>query len=64
MPPDKKAGAPTGVHTMVPRDTLHRAGQGMQFLGIASDLFMMNAVAQEYVKVLCPEEAGHDLARY
>ena len=60
----KKAGTPTGIHVMDPHDALRRAGQGMQFIAIASELRMMNQKAQEYLKVLRPEEGGRDLARY
>ena len=60
----KRVNTPTGIHTMAPQDALRRAEQGMQFLGLASDLRMMNTMAEEYVKIICPREAGKDLARY
>lgn len=60
----KKVGTPTGIHTMDSEDALRRAEQGMQFIGVASDLGMMNAKAQEYVNILYPQGAGKDLARY
>ena len=60
----RKVGTPTGIHTMDPESALDRAGQGMQFLAVASELRMLNATSQEYVAKLWPEEAGKDLARY
>jgi 4-hydroxy-2-oxoheptanedioate aldolase len=60
----KKVGTPTGIHSMDPQNALHRAEQGMQFIAVSSDLGMMNATTQEYIKVIHPEEAGKDLARY
>ena len=49
---------------MDPESALGRAEQGMQFIAVASDLRMLNAKMQEFVKALWPEEAGKDLARY
>jgi hypothetical protein len=40
------------------------AGQGMQFIAIASELRMMNQKAQEFLKVLRPGDGGKDSARY
>jgi 4-hydroxy-2-oxoheptanedioate aldolase len=60
----KRVGTPTGIHCMDPESALERAGQGMQFLAVASDLRFLNAKAQEVVTTLWPEEAGKDLARY
>jgi 4-hydroxy-2-oxoheptanedioate aldolase len=60
----KKVGTPTGIHSMDPQNALQRAEQGMQFIAVASDLRMMNASAQEYLKIVHPGEAGKDLARY
>jgi len=60
----KKVGTPTGIHCMDPESALGRAEQGMQFIAVASDLRMLNAKMQEFVKALWPEEAGKDLARY
>ena len=60
----KKAGTPTGIHAMDPHDALRRAGQGMQFIAIASELRMMNLSAQACLKVIRAGEAGEDLARY
>ncbi len=60
----KQVGTPTGIHTMAPGDALRRAGQGMQFLAVASDLRMLNATSQEYVSTLWPKQEGKDLARY
>ncbi len=60
----RKVGTPTGVHCMDPESALRRAQQGMQFIAVASELRMLNAKLQEYVKVLWPEEGEKDLARY
>ena len=60
----KKVGTPTGIHSMDPQNALHRAEQGMQFIAVGSDLRMMNVMAQEYIKIIYPDEAGKDLARY
>jgi len=60
----KKVGTPTGIHVMDPQSALKRAGQGMQFLAVASDLRMLNATSQQFLATLRPEESGKDLARY
>jgi len=60
----KKTGTPTGMHVMDPQSALDRAGQGMQFIAIASDLRMMNATAQDFIRMLRPDIGGKDLARY
>lgn len=60
----KQVGTPTGIHAMDPESALKRAGQGMQFLAVASDLSMLNTEVQRTVKTLWPEGEGKDLARY
>jgi len=60
----KKTGTPTGMHVMNPETALKRAGQGMQFIAVASELRMMTAKAEEFLKVLKPDAAAKDLARY
>jgi len=60
----KKVGTPTGIHCMDPESALKRAEQGMQFIAVGSELRMLNAKVQEFVKQLWPEQAGLDLARY
>ncbi len=60
----KKAGTPTGIHTMDPETALMRAEQGMQFIAVGSDLSMMNAKVQETIKTLWPEGEAKDLTRY
>ncbi len=60
----KKTGTPTGMHVMDPKAALKRAEQGMRFIAVASELRMMTATAQEYLKVLKPGEQGKDVARY
>lgn len=60
----KKVGCPTGIHAMDPQNALLRAQQGMQFLACGSDLRMLVQKSQETLKVLMPEKAGAELARY
>jgi len=60
----KRVGTPTGIHVMDPQSALKRAGQGMQFIAVGSDLRMLNTTVQQYVGKLWPEKAGKDLARY
>jgi len=60
----KKVGTPTGLHVMDPKTALARAEQGMQFIAIGSDLNMLNAKAQEFVKTLQPGQGDDDLVRY
>jgi 4-hydroxy-2-oxoheptanedioate aldolase len=60
----KKTGTPTGMHVMNPEAALKRSTQGMQFLAVASELRMMTAKAEEFLKALKPEAAAKDVARY
>ncbi len=60
----KKVGTPTGIHEMDAEGALKRAGQGMQFLAVGSDLRMMTVKAQETVSALRPSEERKDVARY
>jgi 4-hydroxy-2-oxoheptanedioate aldolase len=60
----KKVKCPTGIHAMDPQDAIRRAGQGMQFLAVGSDLRMMTQKAQETVEVLKPQREKKDVARY
>ena len=60
----KKTGTPTGMHVMNAEMALKRTAQGMQFLAVASELRMMTAKAEEFLKALRPGEAAKDLARY
>lgn len=60
----KKVGTPTGMHTMEPEEALQRAGEGMQFLAVGSDLRMMTVMAQQSLKKLRPNGDQRDLARY
>jgi 4-hydroxy-2-oxoheptanedioate aldolase len=48
----KKTGMPTGMHVMSAQIALERTKQGMQFLAVASDLRMMTAKAEEFLKTL------------
>jgi 4-hydroxy-2-oxoheptanedioate aldolase len=43
---------------------LQRATQGMQFIAVASELRMMTAKAEEFLKTLKPEAQARDVARY
>jgi hypothetical protein len=52
------------MHVMNPDAATKRAGQGMQFLAVASELRMMTAKAEEFLKALKPGAAAKDLARY
>ncbi len=56
----KKAGLPTGMHVMTAQIALDRARQGMQFLAVASDLRMMTAKAEEFLKTLHGEGPRKD----
>jgi 4-hydroxy-2-oxoheptanedioate aldolase len=60
----KKTSTPTGMHVMDPASALERAAQGMQFIAIASELRMMTATAQEFLRAIRPDEGEKDLARY
>jgi 4-hydroxy-2-oxoheptanedioate aldolase len=60
----KRVGTPTGIHVMEPKDALRRAGQGMQFLAVASDLRMMGLTNQQFLATIRPGQADKDLARY
>ena len=62
----REEGTPTGMHVFTPGDALRRAEQGMQFIGIGSDLRMLTAAAQEVIGAVCSKGsgAGPDLARY
>ena len=57
----KKTGTPTGMHVMNPEAALKRATQGMQFLAVASDLRMLSAKAEEFLKALKPGAAPKDV---
>jgi 4-hydroxy-2-oxoheptanedioate aldolase len=60
----KKVGTPTGMHVMNAEAALQRASQGMQFIAVASELRMMTAKAEEFLKVLKPDGQSKDVARY
>lgn len=60
----KQVGTPTGIHVMDAKSALDRAGQGMQFLAIGSDLRLMTQKAQETIAALHPEQTAKDVARY
>lgn len=48
----KRIGRPIGIHTMDPNDALRRAGEGMQFLAVSSDLRLMSVMAEDVVRTL------------
>jgi 4-hydroxy-2-oxoheptanedioate aldolase len=60
----KKTGTPTGMHVMNAEAALQRSAQGMQFIAVASELRMMTAKAEEFLKTLKPEAQSKDVARY
>jgi len=60
----KATNTPTGMHVMSAAAAQQRTAQGMRFLAVASDLRMMTEKAQETLKVLRPEQAQRDVARY
>lgn len=60
----KKMGTPTGIHTMNPQDAIRRAGEGMQFIAVSSDLQMLTGGATAIAEAIWPWEGRKDLARY
>jgi 4-hydroxy-2-oxoheptanedioate aldolase len=60
----KKTGAPTGIHVMDAATAQRRAGQGMQFIAIASDLRMMSAGMQQILQQLGQGNGGDKLVKY
>jgi 4-hydroxy-2-oxoheptanedioate aldolase len=52
------------MHVMNADAALQRAAQGMQFIAVASELRMMTAKAEEFLKTLKPEAQAKDVARY
>lgn len=58
------AGTPTGIHALDPHDALRRAEQGMQFIAVGSDLWMMTQSLGNVLAVLCPDRSSGELARY
>ena len=53
----KATGTPTGMHVMDVEAARRRAGQGMQFLAVASDIRFMATHAAEAIQKLKPEAA-------
>jgi 4-hydroxy-2-oxoheptanedioate aldolase len=60
----KKTGTPTGMHVMSPEVAQKRTAEGMQFLAVASELRMMTAKADEFLKALKPGAAKSNIAGY
>ncbi|NLF68699.1 MAG: 2-dehydro-3-deoxyglucarate aldolase [Candidatus Anammoximicrobium sp.] len=60
----RRAGTPTGMHTMDPQSALRRAAQGMQFLAMGSDLRLMTQQAQAALDVLFPDKDRRDVVRH
>jgi 4-hydroxy-2-oxoheptanedioate aldolase len=60
----KKTGTPTGMHVMDIEAAQKRAAQGMQFLAVASELRMMTAKAEEFLKALKLDGGKKNLAGY
>ena len=60
----RQVGTPTGIHAMDAESALSRAGQGMQFLAVGSDLRMMAQNAQEIIRELTPGGADQERIAY
>ena len=60
----KKTGTPTGIHAMDPQSALERARQGMQFIAVGSDLWMMNLGLRQVVDTLALDVKPDQLGRY
>ncbi|RLS59112.1 MAG: 2-dehydro-3-deoxyglucarate aldolase [Planctomycetota bacterium] len=60
----KRAGTPVGLHVQTPDDVQQRIAEGWQFLALGSDIRMMVASAQSWVKQLDIKSQRGDLARY
>ncbi len=60
----RRVGTPTGIHALDPRDALRRAEQGMQFIAVGSDLWMLTQSLGNVTAVLYPDRGGGELARY
>ncbi|HZZ27715.1 MAG TPA: aldolase/citrate lyase family protein [Pirellulales bacterium] len=60
----KKTGTPTGMHVMSVEIAQKRAAQGMQFLAVASELRMMTAKAEEFLKALKSAADKSNIAGY
>ncbi len=60
----RRVGTPTGMHVMDPASALDRAGQGMQFLAVGSELRMLGETNRQWIAQLRPGEGAGDLARY
>jgi 4-hydroxy-2-oxoheptanedioate aldolase len=60
----RKTDTPTGMHVMDAATAKHRAGQGMQFIAIASDLRFMSIKAAEEIGMVRPEMVGRTSIGY
>lgn len=60
----KEVGTPTGIHAMSAEAARQRAGEGMQFLAVGSDLQMLGKGASEAIRQLNPTGDAKDVARY
>jgi 4-hydroxy-2-oxoheptanedioate aldolase len=60
----QKTGMPTGMHNMDAESAARRAKQGMQFVAVGSELRMMAAKAQEWLKAVTPEAESKEVAKY
>ena len=59
-----RVGTPTGIHVLELEHARPRADQGMQFIAVGSDLWMLNAALRDVMKVVAPDAEEKDLARY
>lgn len=60
----QEVGTPTGVHANDAEAARHWADQGMQFIGVGSDLSLMTHKAQDVLQSLQPQRTDQDVARY
>jgi len=60
----RATGTPTGIHTLSATEALERAGQGMQFLAIGSELSFLTREAERTLNQLDPDRESKSLAKY
>ncbi len=60
----RRVGTPTGIHVLSLQAVADRIAQGVQFIAIGSDLWMLSSKACEIASSLWPERAGGGMTRY
>jgi 4-hydroxy-2-oxoheptanedioate aldolase len=60
----KKVGTPTGIHVLELDHARARAEQGMQFIAIGSDLWMMNRGLGDVMQAVAPGAEAKKAAKY